>query len=151
MSAYLQDSNLKYKAFKKQIDSVRDLEVSVGIHEDAGYNPETGIPILDYAIANHFGTENIPERPFVDLAADENRGWQTQIDKAIGNFLDKNVTLESEAHKVGAIAVKDMQNLIENKRVPPPNSPSTIKKKGFDHPLYETGSMFEAIAYKIKK
>ena len=148
MSAYLQDDDSEYKKFKSKIDASNDLEVAIGIHEDAGFN-ENGEDILQYAIWNHYGTANIPKRPFVDLAADRNNNWQKYVDEAVGNVIDKNTSLRAEAEKVGAIAVKDMNAIIENKEVPPPNKASTIKKKGFDHPLIETGALLSKIKYKI--
>ena len=148
MSAYLEDDDSEYKKFKSKIDASNDLEVAIGIHEDAGFNEE-GADILEYAIWNHYGTKHIPKRPFVDLAADRNNNWQKYVDEALGNVTDNNTSLRVEAEKVGAIAVKDMKDIIENKEVPPPNKPSTIKKKGFDHPLIETGALLSKIKYKI--
>jgi hypothetical protein len=148
MSAYLQDDDSEYKKFKRKIDASNDLEVAVGIHEDAGFN-ENGDDILEYATWNHYGTKDIPARPFVDLAADRNQNWQRYVDEALGNLTDKNTSLRIEAGKVGDIAVKDMKAIIENKEVPPPNKASTIKKKGFDHPLIETGALLSKIKYKI--
>lgn len=148
MSAYLQDDDSEYKKFKRKINASNDLEVSIGIHEDAGVNEE-GDDILEYATWNHYGTANIPKRPFVDLAADRNNNWQKYVDEALGNLIDKNTSLKIEAGKVGAIAVKDMKAIIENKQILPMNAPKTIANKGFDHPLIETGALVDAIKYKI--
>jgi len=148
MFAYLEDDDSEYKKLKRKIDASNDLEVAVGIHEDAGLN-ENGDDILEYAIWNHYGTDTIPKRPFVDLAADRNNNWQKYVDEAYGNLVDKDTSLKAEAGKVGDIAVRDMKAIIENKEVPPPNKPSTIKKKGFDHPLIETGALLSKIKYKI--
>ena len=148
MSAYLQDDDSEYKKFKSKIDASNDLEVAIGIHEDAGFN-ENGEDILQYAIWNHYGTANIPKRPFVDLAADRNNNWQKYVDEAVGNVIDKNTSLRAEAEKVGAIAVKDMKAIIKNHEVPPPNGVRTVIKKGFNHPLVETGALLESIDYKI--
>jgi hypothetical protein len=132
MSAYLEDDDSEYKKFKRKIEASNDLEVAVGIFEDAGVN-EDGDDILEYATWNHYGTANIPKRPFVDLAADRNKNWQKYVDEAYGNLVDKNTSLKIEASKVGAIAVQDMKAIIKNQEVPPPNALSTIKKKGFNH------------------
>jgi hypothetical protein len=148
MSAYLQDDDSEYKKFKKKIDASNDLEVAVGIHEDAGVN-ENGDDILTYAIWNHFGTATIPKRPFVDLAADRNQNWQRYVDEALGNLTDKDTSLKAEAGKVGDIAVKDMKAIIKNHEVPPPNGVRTVIRKGFNHPLVETGALLESIDYKI--
>jgi len=32
---------------------------------------------------------------------------------------------------------------------PPPNAPSTIEKKGFNAPLWETGELFNTVSYKV--
>lgn len=150
MSAYLEDTDLGYKKFKKNVEETHDFESAIGIHEDAGLN-ENGDDILSYAIWNHFGTENIPERRFVDITADKHKNWQKEIDLAIDEFIYKNKPLIPEIEKVSEVAVKNMQAVINNKEVPPPNKESTIKRKGFDHPLVETGALVNSIDYKIKK
>lgn len=33
--------------------------------------------------------------------------------------------------------------------IPPPNAPSTVERKGFDHPLVETGEMRDNVEYRI--
>ena len=33
---------------------------------------------------------------------------------------------------------------------PPPNAPSTIEKKGFDAPLWETGGLFNEVSFSVE-
>ena len=33
--------------------------------------------------------------------------------------------------------------------IPPPNAPSTVERKGFDHPLVETSEMRDNVEYRI--
>lgn len=33
--------------------------------------------------------------------------------------------------------------------IPPPNAPPTVERKGFDHPLVETGEMRDNVEYRI--
>lgn len=151
---YIIDDDSEYKKFKKSLDSLEDLEIAIGIHEDAGFN-ENGESILEYATYNHFGTENIPSRPFLTIATDNNQGWQKDLDEAVKNVLDRKKNIKknmmSEAKKIGKKAVNDIKNLILKDRVPPPNKESTIKRKKSDIPLVDTKAMLKAIKYKISK
>lgn len=105
--------------------------------EIAGYTIEAGI-INDEinatkALYNEFGTEKIPERPFI------RRGFDN-IEKIV-----KNANSPSE---VGEKMVNNMKKAIMRSEYPR-NAPSTVKKKGFDFPLIEYGDMYKNLTYKV--
>ena len=87
------------------------------------------------ALYNEFGTEKIPERPFI------RRGFDN-IEKIV-----KNANTPSE---VGNQMVKNMKKAILRSEYPR-NAPSTIKKKGFDFPLVEYGDMYNSLTYRVGK
>lgn len=105
--------------------------------EITGYYVEAGI-INDKenatkALYNEFGTEKIPERPFI------RRGFDN-IETIV-----KNANSPSE---VGEQMVKNMKKAILRSEYPR-NAPSTIKKKGFDFPLVEHWDMYHNLTYKV--
>lgn len=67
----------------------------------------------------------------------------------IQNLIDKGVDGEEFWHKVGRMGVATMKGVIRNVDVPH-NADSTIRKKGFDNPLIETGGMLDSVDYKLK-
>ena len=62
--------------------------------------------------------------------------------------------IQKEANiKIATIIVKAIKKTIENninaKYIDPKNAKSTIEKKGFDHPYFETGSLKESITFEV--
>ena len=58
---------------------------------------------------------------------------------------DPSNTLEAFAKN----AQKEIKRGFGNSAILPPNAPSTVKKKGFNAPLVETGDLRDNLAYKI--
>ena len=86
------------------------------------------------ALYNHFGTEDIPARPFLQF--DQN---------AAAKLVRKAIV--SDGDTVGMIKVgltgMIQDNIRELRR--PANADSTIKKKGSSNPLIDTGAMRQAV------
>lgn len=61
--------------------------------------------------------------------------------------------LESNPTKTLEVFAKNTQAAIKkgfgNSAILPPNAPSTVKKKGFNAPLIETGELRDELSYKI--
>ena len=50
--------------------------------------------------------------------------------------------------KAGQIGADGIRAYIDS-HIPPPNSPATIARKGFDLPLYDTGTLYRAFDYEV--
>ena len=48
----------------------------------------------------------------------------------------------------GQIGADGIRAYIDS-HIPPPNSPATIARKGFDLPLYDTGALYNAFDYEV--
>jgi len=145
------------RAWDKFIDQVENLKkkphVAVGVLGENSSGEDFGL--VEYATANEFGTEanggHVPERSFIRSTMDEMDGklkkemadekiniiiGKTSIAKALGTFGEK---ITSAIKK----KITDIQD--------PPNAPSTVKRKGSDNPLIDTGRMRQSIAWKIRE
>lgn len=141
----------------------------VGIPGDAK-NSETGKPIAEYAMYNEYGTSTIPPRPFLSISRrrfrdkwvdmligelDGQRGWRDWIN-AIISFVRGNRSADIDRaarealHRVGRVAVADVQSIIKS-NVPPPNAKSyaarKLRKRGHINTLIDSGSMRDAVSY----
>ena len=131
---------------------VEDDGVNVGWFEDQTY--EDGLPIAKVARWNEFGTKaGIPQRPFMRRTMMKHeKEWietlktivQREIDK------DKNINIDKALKKFGEIVKGDMQETILNSGFVK-NAPATVKKKGFDMPLVDTGIMISSIQARTDK
>lgn len=122
--------------------------VRVGFLEGATY-PD-GTPVAMVAAINEFGapSRGQPPRPFFRrMIAEKSGEWPEAIAKnlAATNY-DTKLTLE----RVGAGIAGQLQESITN-LTDPQLAASTIKKKGFDKPLIDTGHMLNSVSYEVEE
>jgi len=123
--------------------------VTVGLHEeDAGGGDPNNVEKGYY---NEFGTVNAPARPFLRSTHDEKKmDWIRRIMTDFGQVLEQKKTGQQMLQSVGQFASKDVRQAVIEWDTPA-NAPSTIRRKGFDDPLIETGEMRDAIDYKVRE
>jgi hypothetical protein len=114
-----------------------------------GVRGEDGEDLVTIAAANEFGTATIPERSFLRSTVDEGRAkYAKLLRQAVERMVD-GVPVPLAMGVVGETLVGDVQKKIRN-RIPPPNAPSTIARKGSDVPLIDTGRLRQSIDYEIE-
>lgn len=150
MAVVVQDVDLGYSTIVRELRELSGKEVSAGIFKDAGKSRK-GVPIVDYAIYNEFGTRHIPSRPFVRIASDENRkAWCDIAVNEAGRIVDGNSSASQVLEKLGKRMKKDIKKVIGDKSKLAPNAPATIKRKGHDKPLIDTGLMKSKVNYRVE-
>ena len=106
--------------------------------------------VLMHAIWNYFGTSRgIPPRPFIDHAINRNqRHYVKIIERSAKAILLGDASLDEVLISLGLRMAKDIRTaIILLKR--PHNAPSTIKQKGFDNPLIDSGEMANSTTYEL--
>lgn len=119
----------------------------VGFLENARY-PD-GTPVAMVAAINEYGapSRGQPPRPFFRRMIAKHVGeWPS----AIGDLLKAN---EYDAAKAldltGATIAGQLRQSITD-LVDPPLAPSTIRRKGFDKPLIDSGDMRRSVDHEVK-
>ncbi len=119
-------------------------KVRVGIIESEDY--DNGQSVAQAAFYNEYGTAHIPPRPFFrNTVAEHKDQWPQQaatLMKANGG--DVRQTLEDLGDGVKGQLVQTIQNFRE-----PSNATTTVKKKGFNKPLIDTGTLWRSIGYEV--
>lgn len=118
----------------------------VGFLETETYS-ENGLPVAQVAFWNEYGTEFSPLRPFFRSMIEKNKaGWSL----AFGNLMNMNNNDVAKVFALMGEGIKDQltQSIVEFSD--PPNAPSTVRRKGFNKPLIETGTMQRATAWDIE-
>lgn len=122
----------------------------VGLH---GEDPLDQQPIETAELAKmlHYGTANIPARPFLEDGIRQNLG---KIKRALQDESQKLAEgKKANWGHVGTIAVGAIREFISSdyykQRVP--NAKSTIKWKGSDTPLIDGGVMKESLQFVINR
>ena len=104
--------------------------------------------MVDIAIYNHFGTRHIPARPFMADCAEQNAA---QIDEAqrrvVYRVLD-GANVDAMLHQLGNW-YRDVQRAHIRHGNWVPNAPATIRRKGSDRPLIDTGQLVASVGYEV--
>lgn len=122
--------------------------LSVGVFDNTPR--EGGLSNVEIATIQEYGTGKIPARPFLAQgfakAAPKIRPLLRNLAQKMAK--DPKYRPNNDLARIGELYVQTIQGGILA-GIPPANAASTVKKKGFDLPLVETGSLLNAIAYKV--
>lgn len=110
-----------------------------------------GIPVAQIAMWQEEGTIHIPRRSFIRL------GFMKEI--ASSGIIQRHIPLIDKIAK-GTLTWKRLNEMMSKEFVTlmqkqiiqwksPPNSYSTVMKKGFNDPLIETGLMFDTVEARV--
>lgn len=108
-----------------------------------------GVPlrVAQVAFWNEFGTTRAPARPFFrGMIAAKSPDWGRDMAKAIKA---KGYSVEQALALMGERIKDQLQKSIVD-FASPGNAPSTIRRKGFDKPLIDTGTMQRSVDYVVE-
>lgn len=137
------------RKLKEMMDKLGDgTLLRVGFLENATY-PD-GEYVATIAAANEFGNpgNNQPPRPFFrNMIAANSPAWPLEVGKVIKAVdFDGGKALQMMGERIKDQLQGSIRELVE-----PPLSPYTIKKKGVDKPLIDTGHMLNSVDYDVKE
>lgn len=134
----------KFKAALKQaVDKAAGGTVRVGIIESQTY-PD-GESVAQVAYWNEYGTATIPARPFFrNTIADKQGEWAEKAAELLKQSDEPDQVLALIGEGIKGDIVTAIQNFTD-----PPNADSTVKRKGFDKPLVDTGDLWRAIQSEV--
>lgn len=139
--------------FFRELQKLSAKQVRVGLKRGKKGKKRNGIPskadLVEIALYNELGTSTIPSRPFlaqtVQMHEEEIKEMAaTEVSQALLGEKDSQQAFEV----IGEDVRKKVQNRIDEGQFVP-NAPSTIRRKGHDHPLIDTGTMRDSISYTI--
>lgn len=139
---------------KLELDILDGLLRNVGRLDDveikAGLQGSVDQELLIAAVTNEFGSDDgrIPERSWMrSTFAAKNDEWAELAALLAADAMDGgSFQLSTWANRLGEHMVGDLALAMTDLR-DPPNAPSTIKRKGSDNPLIDTGRTRLAITY----
>lgn len=144
MAADAKLTDLGLDKYIKQMTGLRGRGVKVGIQ--AGEGSQDGVDLLDIAIFQVYGTENIPKRDFMGDFFDKN---EKVLGLAMDRMSDNVAQGGSVDNALGELAEfaegGQKQHIQQSKQWATPNKPATIRKKGSDTPLIDEGLMLGAV------
>ncbi len=145
-----------WEQMKKNFSKTNDLQVSIGVFEDAVYGPENDyLPVAQVWQWNEEGvpSQNIPPRPAirVGFGVPLRRGMYNKFFlNSIKKIAEGKSSFLQEYTLLGKMASDDLKKIVKAWNTPP-NAPLTVELKGFNDPLVETGKLVDSITYKVEK
>lgn len=131
-------------ALKKAVGKAASGTVRVGVIESQKY--PSGQSVAQVAYWNEYGTATIPARPFFrNTIADKQDEW---ADNAASILQHTDGDVGRALALIGEGVKGDIVETIQNFREPE-NAPSTVKEKGFNKPLIDTGDLWRAIQSEV--
>jgi hypothetical protein len=129
------------------------LDRNINSTVEVGIFGDTGSKVLYKAVVNEFGKfPLIPSRPFIRYTMDTHADKINKfIDKEVGRMVEKNYSPEKTLARIGEYVKRLIVKTINTSKAwATPNSPVTIKIKGSDQPLVNTGEMRSKITYRVQ-
>ena len=131
--------------------------LEVGVISDKKRKKDNGVTNAELMFIHENGSpmRNIPKRPVLSISIDyiERMGvLNKSLDKAIDVYFKSNKIEEFEKQlKILALKTENVAREIiyQNQGILASNSPSTIRKKGDNHPLFDTGQLARSITGRI--
>lgn len=135
---------------RRELARANRLEVAVGIQE--GTKNGDGFNVAEYAAANEYGTENIPSRPFMRTAFDENVPDITRdMQQQYAAICSGDRTAHQALVVIGQKHADRTKNTITNRDFLPALSPQTVKaKKGSTKTLVDTSAMVNGVQISVR-
>ena len=127
------------------------LQLKVGVNDDAGNEP-SGEPVASVAAYMEFGTEKIPPRPFMRKTIDENaRVVDTKMAGYLRAIYAGQVSSRTAVIQLGRWFADQIRETIDDSTSwAVPNSPNTVQRKGFQHPLIDSGTLRGSITSRLE-
>jgi hypothetical protein len=129
------------------------MRVLFGCRREVYDNGETTSDVLTY---NHFGTETIPPRPALRIAAENTipknkERIRAYLRNILANKTDKERLEVVLLTSIGQQTIAEAKRIIDSGDQLQENAPATIRKKGFNQPLYEEGKLKKSLGYQIEE
>ncbi len=110
-----------------------------------------GVPVATKAAAHEFGTSRVPARPFMrPTVAAQRDAWMRQLAQGSKAILRGEATPEGVLEALALRAAGDVAKAIRAVNAPP-LSPKTVKRKGFEKPLVDTGQMLQSVTGVVER
>lgn len=136
------------KRYFAELKKLAEMEVVVGFQEDQAY--DDGTSLAEVAAHNEFGSSDTPARPFMKQSFEKHEKELQAACNSVNAALSKGDTAQHALNTIGVVAKGIVQDEIVNGGFAP-NAPSTVRKKGSEQPLIDTGHMRQSVNFVVRK
>lgn len=141
----------KGPGFEKLIAELAGGALFVGVQGDEAKmtHPNSDLSVGELAAVHELGL-GVPERSWLRAWFDENNERiQAQTREALGRVARREVSRKRALEELGYGWVDEIRENIASGRIKPALSEETKRRKGHDIPLLESGTMMNAITFRL--
>ncbi len=141
------------RRFMKELRELSGLEVRIGYQRgtlSGRPDDSSRADLVDIAMWNEFGTVDIPSRPFMRDSVDKHEAAINHMLTEQKDALLHGATAREILNTAGLFQQDLIQTEIEQGDFVA-NAPVTVRRKGSDKPLIDTGTMKNSVHYQIFK
>lgn len=106
----------------------------------------------EYAVFNEYGTSKIPARPFFRTSTKDNDSRsiiQSRVNDEVSKVLHGDIQPSTAFERIGLFVKGRIQRSTTSGNWVS-NSEATIRKKGSNKPLVDTGTLVNSIDYEVE-
>lgn len=138
------------KKYFAELKKLAELEVRVGWQAGEEIDEESGADMTQIAAFNELGSSDTPARPFMKQSFENHESELQAACNVVNNTIANGGTAEQALNKLGVFCKGLVQQEIVDGGFAP-NAPSTIRRKGSDTPLIDSGAMRQSVNFVVKK
>lgn len=142
----------KLQALKDRLESAGKKCVVVGVPASRNAPTDSGQSVAAVAATHEFGSQDghIPERSFLRSSMHANMAKYVAINKVgLRAVARGETTVEQAMNRLGTVAATDVQVQLRT-GVFTPLKPETIRRKGSDKPLIDTGQLRQSLTHEVR-
>lgn len=140
-----------WNRIKREMTKASGSGVKVGVQADVKPRKDPTEDMLAIAVINEFGfkPKRIPQRSFIRASFDKYKNSLDSYNKRLmTQVIAGKLPMKKALGLLGKVHQEQIQDYIRDLKVPE-NAELTIRLKGFDNPLIETGQLRRSIDYKV--
>jgi hypothetical protein len=138
-----------------RLEELARTQITIGWQGDSGaaIHEKAEIPVAQLAAFHELGTDGMPARPALAVTFEGARAeLNTATGKALSDLVDGRIDPRDVAKRIGELGVAKVRETIDDSPAwADPLAERTVKRKGHDHPLVETGELYDSVSWAERR
>lgn len=145
----------KIRQVIKSVSDLGNVRIMAGWVRPGQKHGDTKLTMAQLACVMEYGAKvgkktYIPPRPMLRMTGRlKSKKWVQQAGKLVKSVLEGKSKGSTAQHTLGALIADDIKGVMNTSILFAPNAPSTVRKKGKNTPLIDTGELRDAVDYVV--
>ena len=141
----------------KNVSDLASARIMAGWIHQGQMHADTKLTMAQLAEVMEYGAitgkkTHIPPRPMLRMTARlKSKDWVKQSGELSKEVMSGKLKGAAAYETMGMLIADDIKSVMNTSSLFTPNAPSTVKRKGKNTPLIDTGELRDAVDYKVYK